>query len=217
VSTRVLLADDHAVLLDGLQLLLATQPDLEVVGTAANGRQALHLVEQLDPDVVVMDIAMPELNGIEATRQIRALCPRTQVIMLSIHHTPEHIARALRAGARGYVLKESAGDEVVEAIQRVHGGRRYLSPGAEDTLLDYYLLHHEPQEESDPWALLSGREREVLQLVVEGRSPTEIADILSLSLSTVKSYRSRILQKLGVRNLPDLVKLAIQHGLISLD
>ncbi len=217
MSITVFLADDHPLLRDGLQFLLAAQPDLEVVGVAANGREAVRQVEQLRPDVVVMDIAMPELNGIEAARRIRQTCPATQVIMLSMHHSPEHITRALRAGARGYVLKESASDEVIEAIRLVHAGRRYLSHEVSDTVLDYYLAQHELEAEQDPLTRLSAREREILQLVAEGRSPAEIADLLSLSPNTVKSYRSRIMRKLGISNLPDLVRFAIRRGLISLE
>ncbi len=217
MSITVFLADDHAVVRAGLRFLLAAQPGLEVAGEAANGRDAVRQVEQLRPDVVVMDIAMPELNGIEAAGQIRETCPATQVIMLSMHRTPEHVTRALQAGARGYLLKESASDEVVEAVRRVHAGHRYLSQGISDMVIDYYLDQPRVEAGQDRPALLSSREREILQLMVEGKSTKEMADLLSLSPKTVKSYRSRVMQKLGISNLPDLVKFAILHGLTSLE
>lgn len=213
----VLLADDHAVVRDGLRVLLEAQPDISVIGDAANGRDAVHQVAQLCPDVVVMDIAMPDLNGIEATRQIYELCPSAQVIILSMHSTTEHIFRALQAGAGGYLLKESAGIEVVNAVRAVHAGHRYLSQKISDRLIDDYV--HQPQaaEAKGPLAGLSPREREVMQLIVEGKSNAEIAGILSLSLKTVETYRSRLMRKLGISDLPSLVKFAVQHGLTPLE
>jgi DNA-binding NarL/FixJ family response regulator len=217
VSITVFLADDHAVVRDGLRHLLEAQPDIKVVGDAADGRLTLHLIEQLHPNVAVMDIAMPELNGIEATRKIRTDCPSTQVIILSIYSTEEHVSRALQAGARGYVLKESAGIEVVNAVRSVHSGHHYLSQKLSDRLIDDYLHQIKSSGERDPLARLSPREREVLQLVVEGKSSAEIAATLSLSVKTVETYRSRIFQKLDIGDLPGLVKFAIQHGLTPLD
>jgi DNA-binding NarL/FixJ family response regulator len=217
MSITVFLADDHTVLRNGLQFMLDAEADIEVVGTAANGRDAVRQVKQLHPDIVVLDIAMPELNGIEAAQQIREYCSSTQVIILSMHHTPEHINRALQAGARGYLVKESASDEVVEAIRQVHAGRRYLSQEISEQVLDYYIDQHQAKAASDPLASLNAREREILQLVVEGKTTAEISDLLSLSPKSVKSYRSRIMQKLGVNDLPGLVKFAIRHGLTSLE
>jgi len=183
MTITVLLADDHAVVRDGLRLLLEAQGDIKVVGDAANGREAVHQVKRLRPDVVVMDIAMPELNGIEATRQIREACPPAQVVILSMHYTSEHIFRALQAGARGYLLKESAGIEVVNAVRTVHAGHRYLSQKISDKVIDNYVRQREAAGTTSPLARLSPREREVLQLVVEGKSSAEIASALSLSLS----------------------------------
>jgi DNA-binding NarL/FixJ family response regulator len=217
MSITIFLADDHAVVRDGLRALLEVQPDLQVIGDAANGREAVHLVSQLCPDVVLIDIAMPGLNGIEATRQIRQVCPETQVIILSMYATVEHIFQALQAGARGYLLKEAAGSEVIKAVRSVHAGQRYLSQQISDIVVDNYIRRREASAEQDPLAQLSSREREILQLIVEGKSSAEIADMLSLSLGTVNTYRSRLMQKLGLSDWPSLIKFAIQHGLISLE
>jgi len=174
-------------------------------------------VQQLRPDVAVVDIAMPELNGIEATREIRQTCPTTQVVILSMHSTAEHIFRALEAGALGYLLKESAGMEVVDAVRAVHAGRRYLSQRIADTVVDDYLRQRQAAEAKSPLERLTPRERQVLQLVVEGKSSAEIGDILALSPKTIETYRSRIMQKLGLHDLPSLVKFAIQHGITPLE
>jgi len=213
----VFLADDHAVVRDGLRFLLEAQPDIRVIGDAANGREAVCRVTRLCPDVVVMDIAMPELNGIEAAQKIARDCPSTRVIMLSMHSTTEHVFQALQAGARGYLLKESAGIEVVNAVRAVHAGHRYLSEKISDRLIDDYVRQRQATEAKSPLARLSPREREVLQFVVEGKSSAEIAAILSLSLKTVETYRSRLMHKLGISDLPGLVKFAIQHGLTPLE
>lgn len=217
MSISVFLADDHAVVRDGLRYLLEAQPDIDVVGDAANGRQTLQLVKQLCPDVAVMDIAMPELNGIDATHQICRDCPSTQVIILSMYSTAEHVNRALSAGALGFVLKESAGFEVVNAVRAVHSGHHYLSQKLSDRLIDDYLHQREGADEPSPLERLTPREREVLQLVVEGKSSAEIASTLSLSVKTVETYRSRLLHKLEINDIPGLVKFAIQHGLTPLD
>lgn len=213
---KVFLADDHAVLRDGLRYILETQNDITVVGDAADGRTAVQQVKQLHPDVVVMDISMPGLNGIEATQHIHTDFPSAQVVILSIHATSEHIFRALQAGAWGYVLKESVGQEVVEAVRTVHAGRHYLSAKITETVVKDYIQSHTTETKS-PLERLSQREREVLQLVAEGKSSSEIAEIIYLSPKTVETYRSRIMQKLGIKDLPALVKFAIQHGLTPID
>lgn len=210
----VLLADDHAVVRDGLRALLEAQADIEVVGDAANGREVLRLAQQLHPDVVVMDIAMPELNGVEATQQMHDAYPSTQVLILSMHSTTEHIFRALQAGARGYLLKDSAGAEVVDAVRVVHAGRRYLSQKIAATVIDDYIAE---RHRASPLESLSSRERQILQLVAEGKSSAEIAAILFLSPKTVDTYRSRLMHKLDIGDLPSLVKFAIQHGVTQLD
>ncbi|MBI5408300.1 MAG: response regulator transcription factor [Nitrospirae bacterium] len=217
MSIKVFLADDHAVVRDGLKVLLEREGDIEVVGSAANGRDALRQIQKLRPDVVLMDIAMPELNGIAATAQIRETCPSARVIILSMHKTTEHIFQALKAGAHGYLLKESAGQEVVGAVRSVYAGRRYLSRLIEDTVIDDYVHSRKAVSAESPLEKLSSREREILQLVAEGKSSIEISRVLFISPKTVETYRSRLMQKLGIKDLPSLVKLAIQHGLTTLD
>ena len=212
--TTVVLADDHTVVRDGLRVLLEAHADIRVIGDAANGRQAVRLALQLHPDVVIMDIAMPEMNGIEATQQIHDMSPATQVLILSMHSTTEHIFRALQAGARGYLLKDSAGAEVVEAVRAVHAGRRYLSQKIASTVLDDYISE---RSRASPLDSLSPRERQILQLVAEGKSSAEAARMLFLSPKTVDTYRSRMMQKLDIGDLPGLVKFAIQHGITQLD
>jgi len=217
MSITVLLADDHAVLRDGLRLLLEAHPDIKVVADVANGRDAVSKATQLSPDIVIMDIAMPELNGIEATRQIREVCPSAQIIILSIYSTSEHIFQALQAGACGYLLKESAGIEIVNAVRAVHAGQRYLSQKISDRVVDDYITQRKAVEAKSPLAHLSPREREILQLVVEGKSSTEIAKVLYLSSKTVDTYRTRLMKKLDISDIPSLVKFAIQHGLTTLE
>ncbi len=212
-SISVFIADDHAIVRDGLRLLLEAQPDIKVVGDAADGRQAVYQVQQICPDVVIMDIAMPELNGIEATLHIRQSCPSTQVVILSIYATREHIFRALQAGALGYILKESAAIEVVNAVRALHAGHRYLCKKIDEVMVDNYISRRRVSEIKSPIESLSPREREILQLVVEGKSSAEIASILFLSPKTVETYRSRLMQKLKVNDIPSLVKFAIQHRL----
>jgi two-component system, NarL family, response regulator NreC len=216
MTIKVFLADDHTLVCDCLRLFLEAQNDMEVVGDAADGRQAVSRVTQIKPDVVLMDMAMPSLNGIEATQQIREASPSTRVIVLSMYSTPDHISQSLEAGAWGYLMKESAGAEVIKAIRTVHGGRRYLSEKIPAHVIDQHLSNRKCSERKPPLANLSPREREVLQLVVEGKSSAEIAGILFLSPKTVETYRSRLMQKLGVSGLADLVKYAIQHGLTPL-
>lgn len=216
MTIHVFLTDDHAVVRDGLRSLLEAQGDITVVGDAASGRETVRQVQQLRPDVVLMDIAMPDMNGIDATQAIHETCPATQVVILSMYSTAEHIFRAFQAGARGYLLKESAGREVVEAVRAVHVGHRYLSHGITETVVDEYMRRHQVDLEKSPLERLSAREKEVLQFVVEGKTSVEIADILSLSPKTVETYRSRLMEKLGIDDLPSLVKFAIQHGLTPL-
>lgn len=209
-SVRILLADDHAVVRDGLRMLLEAHSDLAVVGTAADGRQALQQSRELRPDVVVMDISMPELNGIEATRSICAALPATRVLMLSMQGDFENVFRALQAGAQGYLLKQAAGSELVTAVRVLAAGRRYLSEEVNDALLSAYLSG---RTVDSPLDRLSPRERNILQLIVEGRSNAQAARELNLSVKTVETYRSRLMVKLGVQDLPALVKFAIAHGL----
>ena len=214
---KVFLADDHEMVRDGLGLLLDREADITVVGKAADGRQAVRQIQGLQPDAVVMDIAMPALNGIEATRQILEENPHIGVVILSMHATSEHIFQALQAGARGYVLKESAGRELAEAVRAVFEGRRYMTPKIQEVMMDDYAIKRQPASGKSPLERLTAREREILQLVVEGRTSAEIAETLFISRKTVETYRSRLTEKLGVKDVPGLVKFAIQHGLTSLE
>jgi DNA-binding NarL/FixJ family response regulator len=216
MSITVLLADDHAVVRDGLKLLLESQADIRVVGEANNGREAVRAAARLNPQVAILDISMPELNGIEATRQMREASPETRVIILSMHSTPEHIFRALQAGARGYLLKEGAGLEVIQAVRAVQAGWRHLSKKITNQVIDEYLRHGASAGASS-LSRLTPRELEVLQLVAEGRSSAAVAQILPLSPKTVDTYRSRIMEKLGLKDHTALIKFAIQHKLIQME
>ena len=207
----IILADDHSIVRDGLRMILESQNDMTVIGEARDGRDALAQAGTLRPDVIVMDIAMPELNGIEATRMICERMPKVSIIILSMHHTHEHIYRAMRAGAHGYLLKESAGSEVTKAVRAVMQGRHYFGKGVDSPAdADFFSGNDTPQS---PLERLSQREREVLQLVVEGKTSAEIAEALSLSPKSVETYRSRLMLKLGITNIPSLVKFALLHGI----
>jgi DNA-binding NarL/FixJ family response regulator len=213
VTIRILIADDHAVVAEGLKHLVEAQPDMEVVALAVDGRQAVHQARDLQPDVVLMDLSMPELNGADATRAILEREPKCRVIVLSMYSEREYVRRALKAGAAGYVVKRSAAKEVVEAIRAVHAGQRYLSPRVADVVIDDYA----GEGSDDLLAKLSQREREVLQLLAEGRTGAQIAERLSLSQKTVETYRARLVEKLGIRDVAGLVRFAIQRGIVSLD
>lgn len=211
-SISVLVADDHAVMRDGLRSILERESDIRVVGEAADGREAVLAAKQLLPAIVVMDIVMPELNGIDATAQICQHCPDTRIVILSMLGDAEHVFRALQAGARGYLLKEMAGTEVVKAVRTVHSGDLYLYPQAMKFVADHYVRHHSAQ---GPLESLSSREREVLQLVVEGASSADIAAKLFLSPKSIGTYRSRIMHKLEVKDMRELLLFALAQGLIS--
>jgi DNA-binding NarL/FixJ family response regulator len=215
MTIGILLADDHGVMREGLRAILEKQADFQVMGEAADGIQAVRETLAVRPHVVLMDINMPLLNGIEAARRIRQESPETQVIILSMYASKEHVYQALSAGARGYLLKESSSRLVAEAIRTVMAGERYLSPAITDTMIDDYLLHRGQSGTASPWQDLSAREREVLQLVVEGKSSAQIAELLQLSASTVNTYRSRLMKKVGVDDLPALIEFAVQNNIIT--
>lgn len=215
MAITVVLSDDHTIVREGLRLLLEAQKDILVVGEAADGRETVRLAKKLHPDVVIMDIAMPQFNGIEATQRIKDCRPSVSVIMLSMHASNEYIFRALQAGASGYLLKESAGTEVVKAVRAVAAGQRYLSGQITETVIEY-LRKFDVGTPKSPLESLSEREREVLQLVVEGKANAEIAHTLSLSVKTVETYKSRLMNKLEIKDIPSLVKFAITHGLTPL-
>jgi DNA-binding NarL/FixJ family response regulator len=210
---RILLADDHKILREGLSAILVKEAGIEVVGHAADGREAVQKAKELQPDVIVMDINMPTLDGIQATRQIRAQNDRIEVVILSIYATKEHVFQALHAGAKGYLLKETAGLEVVDAIRSIHAGRRYLCEKISDLMIEDYLDQRTRSPDSSPLDELSHREREILPLIVDGYSSAEIAERLHLAVSTVSTYRSRLMKKLGVKDVPELVKFAMEHHL----
>ena len=213
MTIRVLLADDHALMREGLRALLATAPGVEVVGEVSTGREAEMQALQLNPDVVLMDVAMPDLNGIEAARAIHLKCPAIRIVMLSMHATAEYVYRAFEAGASGYLLKEVAVEEVIAAVRTVHVGGRYLSPALAASVPDPAASGHL----KSPVDSLSKRERQVLQLVVEGKTSSEIARMICLSPKSVQTYRSRLMIKLGVSDVPSLVKFALEHGLTPPD
>lgn len=212
MTIKVFIADDHTIVCDGLRALLETQPDMEVVGTASDGREAIQLIGRLEPDVAIMEIAMTELNGIEATRLISERHPATRVLILSMYSSAEHIHRALQAGAKGYLLKSSAGKDVFHAVRAVHSGIRYLSQKIADTVIDDYVGAN---RRASPLDTLSSRERQVLQLLAEGKSGVAIAQALSVSPRTVETYRRRMMQKLNFNDISTLIKFAIQHGITT--
>jgi len=214
MTIKLFIADDHAVVRDGLCALLDTETDICIAGCADNGRKAVEQVSKLSPDIVLMDIAMPELNGIQATEQIVDTCPGTRVIILSMHASKEYISSCLKAGATGYLLKESAGKEVIQAVRSVYSGNRYLSQRISNTVFDHYV-QQQTGLIGNPVDLLSPREKEILQMVVEGKSSAQIAKTLYLSSKTIDTYRSRLMNKLDIKDIPGLVKFAIRHGVIT--
>jgi two-component system response regulator NreC len=214
MKIRVLIADDHGIVAEGLRKLVEAQADMQVIALVADGREAVRVAMEDRPDVVLMDIAMPSLNGNEATRIIRERCPQTQVIMLSAYSDSVHVYRALQAGAAGYIAKKSVAKEVVDAIRMVHAGRHHLSGQLTEGLI-YHVVHKTSLE--DPLMLLSSRERQVLQMLAEGHSVVNIAEKLSLSAKTVETYRARMMQKLGIGDFASLIRFAIQQGVSPLE
>lgn len=209
---RVLLADDHAVVRQGFRLILSQHPDIEVVGEASNGREAVDKTLELKPDVTVTDIAMPELNGVEVVRQIRQNAPKVKVVVLSMHKDAVYVRETLRAGAKGYLLKDSIDQDLVKAVRAVAAGEAYLSPTISVTVLEDYEKHVE-----DPLDQITPRERQLLEMLAEGLTSKEIATQLDISVYTVDAHRSRIMKKLGLRSIGDLIRFAIQRGLVPLE
>jgi len=212
---RVLLADDHTLIRAGLRMVVDAQQDLTVVGEADNGREAVALAQTLKPDIVVMDIGMPSLNGIEAARQIREALPETQIVMLSMHSDEGYVLRALKAGAKAYLLKDSAEADLARAVRSAAAGKSFFSPAVGKVLLEDYMRKLQRTGAEDSYELLTAREREILQLVAEGNSSKEIAGLLNLSAYTVETHRARIMQKLSLRSIPDLILYAVRKGIIS--
>ncbi|MCS7042478.1 MAG: response regulator transcription factor [Bryobacteraceae bacterium] len=209
-TIRILLADDHSMVRQGFRRILEAQQDFEIVGEASDGREAVALAEQLRPDVVVMDVAMPGLNGIEATRRIVENSPRTRVLALSMHRDGVYVREILRAGARGYLLKDAFDADLIAAVRAVARGEGYIAPAVADSVLADYRQHV-----TDPIDLLTAREREILQLIAEGRTNKEIASMLKLSVYTVDAHRGRIMEKLNLHSAGELVRFAIRKGLID--
>lgn len=212
---RLLLGDDHTLVRQGLRKILEERADWEVVAEAGDGREAVRLALKHKPDVAVLDIGMPQLNGIEVTRQILKREPCVQVLMLSMHSDEAYIMRALQAGAKGYLLKDSAGKELIRAIEAVAAGQSFFSPSVAQLMLDDYVRRAGATGAADRYESLSEREREIFQLVAEGRSNREVAEALEITLATVETHRSRILQKLDVHNTAELVLYAVRRGVIS--
>jgi DNA-binding NarL/FixJ family response regulator len=206
----ILLADDHSMVRQGFRRILESQADMEIVGEAANGREALEKSVELKPDVVVMDVAMPELNGIEATRRLTEASPRTRVLALSMHKDAVYVREILRAGARGYLLKDAIDADLVAAVRAVARGDAFLAPAIADSVLTDYRQHV-----TDPIDRLTSREREVLQMIAEGKTNKEIASDLKLSVYTVDAHRGRIMEKLNLHSTGELVRFAVRKGLID--
>jgi two-component system response regulator NreC len=214
-KTRIVLADDHKLMRSGLRVLLEQQPDLTVVGEASDGREAVALVASQRPDVLVMDIGMPSLNGIEAAAQITQSNPEAAIVMLSMHSDESYVLRALKAGAKGYLLKDSAEADLIRAVRAVAEGKSFFSPAVSKVLLDDYVRKLKRSGTEDPYDLLTPREREVLQLVAEGKSNKEVAQLLNLSVYTVETHRSNIVEKLNLHGVPELILYAVRKGIIS--
>lgn len=208
--TKILLADDHVLVRQGFKMILSAQPDLQIVGEAGNGREVLELAEKLQPDLVIMDVTMPELNGIEATRRLSDVAPRARVLALSMHKDAVYVREILRAGARGYLLKDSAAEDLIAAVRSVAKGEAWLSPTVSDAVLTDYRRHV-----TDPLDLLTSREREVLQMIAEGKTNKEIATTLNLSVYTVEAHRGRVMEKLNLHSTGELVRFALRAGLID--
>ena len=212
---RILLADDHTVMRNGLRLLLERQRNLTVVAEASDGRESVRLAEELSPDDVVMDIAMPNLNGIEASRQIIASNPDIAIVILSMHSDESYVIRALKAGARAYLLKDSAEGDLIAAIHAITDGKSFFSPAISRILVEDYMRQLEQKHVEDTYELLTAREREILQLLAEGKANKEVAAMLNLSIYTVETHRTHILQKLNLHNVPELILYAVRKGIIA--
>jgi two-component system response regulator NreC len=213
---RVLLADDHRMMREGIRALLERHQDIDVVAEANDGREAVRLATTVCPDVVVLDISMPMLNGIEATRQIRRDCPESRILILTVHESERYVGQLLMAGANGYIIKRAAGEELVAAIRAVHRGEAFLHPSIAKVVIEDYVRHLRDGGGLVASDVLTDREREVLQLIAEGYTNREIAEMLHLSIKTVQNHRSKIMKKLDLHDRGDLIKYAIQQGIIHL-
>jgi DNA-binding NarL/FixJ family response regulator len=215
MKIRILLADDHTILRAGLKMMLNAQPDMEIVGEAQDGRQAIQEAQRLQPDVILMDITMPDLNGIEATRQIKRVLTEVKILVLTMHENDEYVFQALRAGASGYMLKEAADTELITAIHVIKSGQFYLSPTAQSVVVGDYLQRVRTGEERDSYSSLTEREREILKLVAEGHTNNQIAERLIISPKTVDTHRTHVMDKLNLHSRAELVKYAMRRGLLE--
>jgi two-component system response regulator NreC len=211
---RIILADDHAIIRRGLRLVLQEHPDFEVIGEAGDGREAISLAESLNPDVVVLDVSMRGLNGIEAARQISAKQPRIGLVVLSMHSDEAYVLRALKAGVRAYLLKESPESDFIAAIRCVTEGKAFFSPAVSRTLAEDYVRQSQEKNVEDSYDLLTVREREILQLIAEGKSNKDVASILNLSVYTVETHRSNVMTKLNLHSIPELILYAVRKGIV---
>jgi DNA-binding NarL/FixJ family response regulator len=214
-TIRILIADDHKLMRTGLRLLIEQQSDLFVIGEAGDGRETVSLAKSQRPDVVVMDISMPNLNGIEAASQITQDHPEIGVVILSMHSDESYVLRALKAGVKGYLLKDSTESDLILAVRAVAGGKSFFSPAVSKVLLDDYMRKLKRSGAEDAYDLLTPREREILQLVAEGKSNKDVANLLNLSVYTVETHRSNMMQKLRLKGVPELTLYAVRKGLIS--
>lgn len=215
MNIHILLADDHTILRAGLKMMLNAQPDMEVVGEAQDGRQAIHEAQRLHPDIILMDITMPDMNGIEATKQVKKQLPEVKVLILTMHENEEYVFQALRAGASGYMLKEAADTDLINALRIIQSGNFYLSPAAQSVMVGDYLQRVRAGEEKDSYSSLTEREREILKLVAEGFTNNQIAERLVISPKTVDTHRTHIMDKLNLHSRAELVKYAMRRGLLE--
>ena len=214
-TIKVLIVEDHTIVRQGLARLLSDQPGLEVVGQAVNGREAVEMAEKLNPDIIIMDIAMPKMNGIEASKKIRKLLPRTKILILSMYSHEHYIHELLEVGVSGYLLKDSSGHDIIKAIDDAMKNKIFLSPAISQRVAEISLSSHKKTSREERFKLLSNREREVFQLIAEGHSTRTIADMLCVSLSTIKTHRAKIMEKLVAKSPVQLVHIAIQLGLVD--
>ena len=214
-NVRIVLADDHTILREGLRALLSADPDFEIIGEAGDGREAVRCVEKLEPDLLLMDLSMPRMSGMDAISEIKKRYPETKIIALTVHKTEEYLLTTLQAGVDGYVLKDATHDELVMAIHNVMAGKRYLSPGISEKVIEGYLEGKEDSLTASSWQKLSQREREVLKLIAEGYKNKEIAEDLCISLKTVEKHRANLMKKLDLHNAAVLTVYAVQKGLVS--
>jgi DNA-binding NarL/FixJ family response regulator len=212
---RIVIAEDHTILREGLRALLSSNPDFEIVGEAEDGREAIRCVEKLKPHLVLTDLSMPRMNGMDAIREIRRRAPETKILVLTVHKTEEYILATLQAGADGYLLKDSTHAELLAAVRHVLSGKHYISPGISDKVLDGYLEGRKTLKTRTSWETLTQREREILKLIAEGYKNKEIADDLCISVKTVEKHRANLMEKLNLHNVQALTTFAIEKGLVS--